>query len=186
MEAQLNGPNETGKGRSKVLRSRWLVVAAAIAVLGLMVVCLMPAASAASVIRVSSGESLVNAAAMYTSAVDLSGVWKFAIDPEEIGESGGWQTPDLDDSAWGSLYVPGHSEQQGIVMENPDYPDPRADCGYNGYGWFPHTFSPCERDCVSSCQNTAYVDRGGISGWMLLPCYTLPENHAIVKSFATL
>jgi len=137
MKARVMRPNETGK----VLRSRWPGVAALIAVLGLMAVCLAPAASAAAGISVSSSEELTSEATMATSVVDLSGPWKFAVDPGEVGQADGWQAPDFDDSAWGSLHVPGNWEQQGIVMENPNYPDDRDNRGYNGCGWYRRHFT---------------------------------------------
>ncbi|MBE9566365.1 MAG: hypothetical protein IMF16_06425 [Proteobacteria bacterium] len=141
MKARVMRRNETDRVRRKVLRSRWPGVAALIAVLGLMAVCLVPAASSAAVFSVSSSEALASGARMYTSVVDLSGPWKFAVDPGEIGQTDGWQAPDFDDSAWGSLHVPGNWEQQGIVMENPNFPDDRANRGYNGYGWYRRHFT---------------------------------------------
>jgi len=52
----------------------------------------------------------------------LTGPWRFAIDPEEIGETGGWIAADFDDSTWQEVTVPhtwnvmpDHAHYEGIA-----------------------------------------------------------------------
>lgn len=54
----------------------------------------------------------------------LTGSWRFAIDPEKIGETGSWASVDFDDSAWREVTVP-HTWN---VM--PDY------TRYEGIAWY--------------------------------------------------
>lgn len=52
----------------------------------------------------------------------LTGSWRFAIDPEQIGETGNWASVDFDDSAWREVTVPhtwnvmpDHARYEGIA-----------------------------------------------------------------------
>lgn len=50
---------------------------------------------------------------------NLEGEWAFRTDPEDIGLKSGWQGPELDDSAWQRLRVPGYWEPQGVTEPRP-------------------------------------------------------------------
>jgi len=47
-----------------------------------------------STLKPTSGSLL----AVSADSVPLSGEWRFAVDPDEVGESKGWAAPDFDDS----------------------------------------------------------------------------------------
>ncbi len=59
------------------------------------------------------------------AVLELDGTWRFAIDPDERGKEQGWERPDLDDSQWLDIQVPGYWEKQfGQYKE------------YDGYAWY--------------------------------------------------
>ena len=64
----------------------------------------------------------------HPDCLSLTGSWRFAIDPEKIGETFGWATADFNDSAWREVIVP-HTWN---VM--PDYSP------YEGIAWYRHAF----------------------------------------------
>jgi len=69
--------------------------------------------------------------------IDLRGAWRFAIDPNELGEQEGWQTSEYNDSQWQKLRVPGTWEEQGITEVNPNHVSnqkPAKD--YDGCAWY--------------------------------------------------
>jgi hypothetical protein len=70
------------------------------------------------------------------TVIDLAGVWKFKVDPNEEGHLQGWQQPDLDDLEWRDLYAPGEWEKQGVTGDNPTWPGTQPDDAYNGYAWY--------------------------------------------------
>ena len=72
--------------------------------------------------------------------IDLSGTWKFQVDWAENGLAAGWQKPDLDDSTWRDILVPGAWEEQGIRTQNPRWPITSPEDGYNGYAWYRRHF----------------------------------------------
>jgi hypothetical protein len=73
--------------------------------------------------------------------IDLSGQWKFQLDWHDKGLSLGWQKPEFDDSAWGTINVPGYWEDQGRTQFNRAWqPQPSAG-DYNGYAWYRREFS---------------------------------------------
>ena len=53
------------------------------------------------------------------ASLDLSGTWRFAVDPRNEGREKGWAQPRLDDSQWKSIKVPGYWE--GQLAEHKDY-----------------------------------------------------------------
>jgi hypothetical protein len=71
---------------------------------------------------------------------NLEGLWRFAIDPQEIGETAGWQNPAFDDSGWRELRVPGLWEPQGVTDPRPGQaPRPKGDMpwsDYDGVAWY--------------------------------------------------
>ncbi len=72
---------------------------------------------------------------------DLTGEWRFAVDPEEKGDGEKWFTADFDDSAWRTLTVSGYWEEQGIRQVNPTHPsDPKWHKDYDGLAWYRKTF----------------------------------------------
>ncbi len=47
--------------------------------------------------------------------ITLDGAWKFQLDPDEVGEAEGWQSPEFDDASWREISVPGDwGEQDGV------------------------------------------------------------------------
>lgn len=63
--------------------------------------------------------------------IDLTGVWQFAPDANNVGESEKWYAPEFDDSAWVDFTVPGvWNEGQDVGVE----------WNYNGFGWFRREF----------------------------------------------
>lgn len=60
--------------------------------------------------------------------LDLSGDWKFHIDPENRGWKEGWYRADFDDSQWNRLTVPGFWENSSSYA------------GYDGVAWYRFTF----------------------------------------------
>jgi beta-glucuronidase len=65
----------------------------------------------------------------------LTGVWRFKIDPDQVGEKAGWTTAHFDDAAWQAVKVP-HTWN---VM--PDH------ASYAGISWYRRTF-----DCPLQAQ----------------------------------
>lgn len=71
---------------------------------------------------------------------NLEGEWRFAIDPDEVGEEQRWQQPDYDDASWRTLRAPGYWEPQGVTDPRPGQP-PRTDpnlrwTDYDGVAWY--------------------------------------------------
>jgi beta-galactosidase/beta-glucuronidase len=63
------------------------------------------------------------------SSIPLSGEWRFAVDPDGVGEAQGWAEPGFDDSGWTTVTVP-HTWN---VM---------PDCAeYEGVAWYRRTFT---------------------------------------------
>lgn len=61
-----------------------------------------------------------HAAKMQTeNQIDLSGDWKFKLDPEDTGVKKGWQDTDFDDTGWETVKVPGELPED-----------------YNGVAWY--------------------------------------------------
>ncbi len=58
----------------------------------------------------------------YTEIVNLEGNWKFS-----VGDNPAWSFPDLDDSKWDLIRVPGAWESRGYE-------------GYDGYAWYRKSF----------------------------------------------
>ena len=75
--------------------------------------------------------------------VELQGLWRFSLDPENRGESARWPARAPNGAAL--VYAPAAWEWQGFVQDNPRYP---ADCPfaqtpkfndnkpYNGFAWY--------------------------------------------------
>jgi len=55
--------------------------------------------------------------------------WRFAVDPDEVGEKEGWAAPDFDDSGWATVTVP---HTWGVMAEHADY---------DGVAWYRRTFT---------------------------------------------
>jgi beta-galactosidase/beta-glucuronidase len=62
--------------------------------------------------------------------LSLSGEWRFAVDPDEVGEKEGWTAPGFDDSRWATVTVP---HTWGVMAEHADY---------DGVAWYRRTFTP--------------------------------------------
>lgn len=73
-----------------------------------------------------------------TKSIDLTGQWKFTIDPQDIGVKSGWYKAEYDTSTWRQLQVPGGWEDQGITWVNQRWQDNQSD-SYNGYAWYRRT-----------------------------------------------
>ncbi|MBN2451267.1 MAG: hypothetical protein JXR77_12810, partial [Lentisphaeria bacterium] len=71
---------------------------------------------------------------------NIQGKWRFATDPQEVGERQGWQRPEFDDSGWRELVVPGLWEPQGITEPRPgSAPIPKGRLpwtDYDGVAWY--------------------------------------------------
>jgi hypothetical protein len=76
----------------------------------------------------SKGQALRPLIALAPHSVSLSGQWRFAADPDGVGEDGGWANPEVDDSDWEVVTVP-HTWN---VVEN--YTD------YHGLAWYRRAF----------------------------------------------
>lgn len=72
----------------------------------------------------------------------LDGTWKFAMDPNDVGVTEGWQNPSFDDSGWQRRPVPGSWD----LYDTPDfasYDGSQYGTGtafYDGYAWFRTSF----------------------------------------------
>ena len=71
---------------------------------------------------------------------NLEGRWRFRTDPDNVGEAEQWQRPELDDSDWRVLRVPGYWEPQGVTDPRPGQaPKPNGLMpwtDYDGVGWY--------------------------------------------------
>ncbi|MGA9349402.1 MAG: glycoside hydrolase family 2 TIM barrel-domain containing protein [Anaerolineae bacterium] len=67
--------------------------------------------------------------AVSADSLSLSGEWRFAVDPGEVGENKGWAAPDFDDSGWAVVTVP---HTWGVMEEHADY---------DGIAWYRRTFA---------------------------------------------
>jgi hypothetical protein len=66
--------------------------------------------------------------------VNISGRWKFCLDPGNVGEREGWYRAEYDDRDWDVIEVPGMWEEAGYVEKlSPEYGDWEP---YNGYAWY--------------------------------------------------
>ena len=65
--------------------------------------------------------------------IDLTGLWKFNIDPGNKGFANGWEKPGFNDSAWDSITVPGDWKSQAIMKPGTEI------ATYTGYGWYRRT-----------------------------------------------
>lgn len=82
---------------------------------------------------------LISGAALAQSsgAISLSGNWKFAIDPTNVGRQKGWYAANFDASSWKTITVPGDWESQGfrdsnsVLQQADDLNQP-----YTGYAWY--------------------------------------------------
>jgi len=59
------------------------------------------------------------------ASLDLSGTWRFAVDPANRGYDHGWTAADFDDSSWATIQVPGYWEEQLAQYRN-----------YDGFAWY--------------------------------------------------
>ena len=69
------------------------------------------------------------------SSIDLSGDWKFQVDPTNSGLAKGWHASNCDTSQWRKIEVPGIWEDQGITQTNPNWGD-ETHRQYTGYAWY--------------------------------------------------
>ncbi|MGW4048707.1 glycoside hydrolase family 2 protein [Streptomyces sp. NPDC004721] len=68
----------------------------------------------------------------------LDGRWRFRFDPDNVGSGQEWQSPDLDDSAWGRVPVPGAwdlLDTHGFASEQGDAFG-RGTAFDDGYAWY--------------------------------------------------
>ena len=68
--------------------------------------------------------------------IDLSGAWKFQIDPKDLGLSEGWYKPEYDGSSWQKINVPGDWEAQGVTQPNPQWTEDDLSQPYSGHAWY--------------------------------------------------
>jgi beta-galactosidase/beta-glucuronidase len=68
--------------------------------------------------------------------ISLSGTWKFAADPGDVGRAAGWMAIALDDSAWTDLAVPG--EWNTLFRQGPF---PESDGEFAGPAWYRTRFT---------------------------------------------
>ena len=66
--------------------------------------------------------------AVPSSSIPLSGEWRFAVDPDGVGETQGWADPGFDDSAWSLVTVP---HTWNVMPEHSNF---------NGLGWYRRRF----------------------------------------------
>lgn len=62
--------------------------------------------------------------------IDLTGTWKFNIDPENKGLNYGWQKPNFDGSKWRYIAVPGDWASQKVIKPGTE------EEVYSGFGWY--------------------------------------------------
>ena len=67
--------------------------------------------------------------AVEAESIPLSGEWRFAVDPGNVGERTGWFNADFDDSQWTVVTVP---HTWGVMPEHADY---------DGLAWYRRTFT---------------------------------------------
>ena len=82
-------------------------------------------------------ESVAYAAAI--DRIDLTGKWKFTVDPKNVGQAQNWQKTELDVKLWRDINVPGPWEDQGVTQANPEYKPVDASQPYSGYAWYRRT-----------------------------------------------
>lgn len=71
--------------------------------------------------------------------IDLSGGWRFQVDPTNVGLQEGWQSEAYDYSSWKTIGVPGSWESQGITVPNPGWDQDDLNQPYSGYAWYRRT-----------------------------------------------
>jgi beta-galactosidase/beta-glucuronidase len=89
------------------------------------------AATATAVPRVTDPPPPVSTGSLVPIAaqtIPLSGEWRFAVDPDTVGENEGWADPGLDDCIWTTVTVP---HTWGVM---PEYAD------YDGVAWYRQSF----------------------------------------------
>ena len=69
--------------------------------------------------------------------LDLSGAWRFRVDPDDAGIKHKWA--EADTSKWRTLQVPGAWEAQGITDRHAGTPNPTWQ-PYNGVAWYSREF----------------------------------------------
>jgi beta-glucuronidase len=73
--------------------------------------------------------------------LDLDGKWKFRFDPNNLGESAGWQQPDFDDSGWEDMAVPSSWDLKGATgwgsYDGSHFGE--GDSLVDGYAWYRRT-----------------------------------------------
>lgn len=74
---------------------------------------------------------IVLAAPIAKNTIDLTGVWKFSIDPDNKGLDKGWENPGFNDAAWRGITVPGDWESQKVLKPNTNTGEI-----FSGYGWY--------------------------------------------------
>ncbi len=63
------------------------------------------------------------------ASLSLDGVWRFAVDADDVGEDEGWAEPSFDDSHWTTVTVP---HTWGVMAEYADY---------EGLAWYRRRFT---------------------------------------------
>lgn len=94
----------------------------------------------AIVVPLDCAQAAGNALDLASRHGDLTGAWRFCIDPDDRGIAGGWAASSFDDHAWQTLQVPGCWEEQGITMVPPGsqpHPIPGIQwTDYDGIAWY--------------------------------------------------
>jgi|GEM_PF-7048704 len=66
--------------------------------------------------------------------INISGKWKFCLDPGNVGEKEGWYKAEYSDRDWDMIEVPGMWEKAGYLEKLvPEYGDWEP---YNGHAWY--------------------------------------------------
>jgi len=73
--------------------------------------------------------------------LDLAGLWRFRLDPEDKGTSAGFGRTEFDDSAWNAIFAPYKWgwERLGYDRDNPLNPG-KNNKPYNGHAWYRKRF----------------------------------------------
>ena len=100
------------------------------------------------------------AGSLPASEIDLSGPWKFHVDPTNTGVQNGWQKPEFDASAWRTLTVPADWESQGITQVNPEWQQSDdLKQPYTGYAWYRRSVDiPADWKGKCICLNLGTID----------------------------
>ncbi|MCS6859204.1 MAG: glycosyl hydrolase [Abditibacteriales bacterium] len=105
--------------------------------------CLLALLWVSSLVFVLSAEEPPQPIALPLAFDNLEGDWLFRTDPQQVGETEGWQKAEFVERGWRRLKVPGLWEEQGVTETYPGMLSPQLPPNlshlpnaYNGVAWY--------------------------------------------------